>query len=472
MVNKAQSTLTFHGGAGAVTGANFLLEIKPVTLGRGAVRILIDCGLYQGGKVFEDKNQEPFPYDPATIDYLFITHAHLDHVGRIPSLVRHGFRGTIYSTAPTKEISALILEDSLGIMGKEAKGSGHPPLYESVDITAALARWQTLEYHAPFVLGDSGATLIPHDAGHILGSAMYEIVRAAPTSGGVERRILFTGDLGSTPSPLLRDTEIVQGINYLVMESVYGDREHEPTATRRDRLEDVIENTMKQDGVLLIPAFSIERTQELLYEIEHMTAEGRIPPVPVYLDSPLAIRVTEIYKHFQNYFNQTVSDPDHLRDGIFNFPNLYKTLTTEESRAIAGTPGRKIIIAGSGMSNGGRIIHHEKHYLSNPTTTLLLIGYQAAGSLGRLLEEGAKEVMILGARIPVRATVVTLSGYSAHRDGPHLLEFVHEVGESLEMVYAAMGEPKSSLFLAQRIRDYLGIKVAVPRLGESATLEL
>jgi metallo-beta-lactamase family protein len=465
MTAKAQSTLTFHGGAGAVTGANFLLELKPASSAGKPIRLLVDCGLYQGGKVFEDQNHEPFPYDPATIDYLFVTHAHLDHVGRIPSLVRAGFRGTIYSTPPTKEIAGLMLEDSLGVMGKESRGSGKPLLYESADIATALARWQTIEYRKPFPLADSGATLIPHDAGHILGSAMYEIVRN-------DRRLLFTGDLGSSPSPLLHDTEIVKGINYLVMESVYGDREHDQQTTRRDRLEDVIENTMKQDGVLLIPAFSIERTQELLYELEHMTAEGRIPPVPVYLDSPLAIKVTEIYKHFQTYFNSTVADPDRLRDGIFNFPNLHKTLTTEESRAIAGTPGRKIIIAGSGMSNGGRIIHHEKHFLSNPSTALLLIGYQAAGSLGRLLEEGAKEVTILGARIPVKAKVFSISGYSAHRDGPHLLDFVHELSESLEMVYATMGEPKSSFFLAQRIRDYLGIRASVPRLGESATLDL
>lgn len=466
MVSELRSVLTFHGGAGSVTGANFLLTIAPSSPNGGRpTRLLIDCGLYQGNKVFEDKNRESFPYDPAAIDYLFVTHAHLDHVGRIPNLVRRGFRGTIYSTPPTKEIAALLLEDSLGVMGKEARGSGQPLLYESADIAAALARWQTLEYRSPFILDDSAITVTLRDAGHILGSTMYEIVRSG-------RRLLFTGDLGNLPSPLLHDAEMIKDVNYLVMESVYGDRGHGATATRRDQLEDVIENTMRADGVLLIPAFSIERTQELLYEIEHMTAEGRIPPVPVYLDSPLAIQVTEIYKRFQSYFNQQVSDPDHLRDGLFNFSNLRKTLTTEESKAIAARPGRKIIIAGSGMSNGGRIIHHEKHYLPAPSTTLLLIGYQAAGSLGRLLEEGAKEVTILGARVPVRAKVLSFSGYSAHRDGPGLLDFVRGLGESLEMVYAAMGEPKSSLFLAQRIRDYLGIRAAVPRPGESATLKL
>ncbi|HEY4476934.1 MAG TPA: MBL fold metallo-hydrolase [Candidatus Paceibacterota bacterium] len=465
MVAKSESTLTFHGGAGAVTGANFLLEIAPSSATDRPIRLLVDCGLYQGGKVFENRNNESFPYDPATIDYLFVTHAHLDHVGRIPKLVHQGFRGVIYSTLPTKKIAALILEDSLGLMGKEARGSGQPLLYDLADVAAALARWQTLEYRSPLTLGNSEVTVTSRDAGHILGSAMYEVTRG-------DRRLLFTGDLGNSPSPLLHDTEVVKGVNYLVMESVYGDREHGGAATRRDQLEDVIENTMRADGVLLIPAFSIERTQELLYEIEHMTAEGRIPPVPVYLDSPLAIQVTEIYKNSQTYFNAQVADPDHRRDGLFNFPNLHQTLTTEESRAIVNIPGRKIIIAGSGMSNGGRIIHHEKHYLSSPTTTLLLIGYQAAGSLGRLLEEGAKEVTILGTWVLVRARILTFSGYSAHRDGPGLLDFVHQLSGSLEMVFATMGEPKASLFLVQRIRDYLGIRAIAPRAGESAKLEL
>jgi len=465
MATKTKSVLTFHGGAGSVTGANFLLTIELTGAVGRPIRLLVDCGLYQGGKVFEDQNREPFPYDPATIDYLFITHAHLDHVGRIPSLVKAGFHGTIYSTPPTKEIAALILEDSLGVMSKEANESSQSPFYEFTDITAALARWQTVEYRAPFQLDNSEIMVTLHDAGHILGSMMLEVVRDG-------RRLLFTGDLGNSPSPLLHDTEVVKDVNYLIMESVYGDRKHEPQATRRDRLEDVIENTMRQNGVLLIPAFSIERTQELLYEFEHMTAEGRIPPVPVYLDSPLAIKVTEIYKRFQSYFNSTVSDPDHFRDGIFNFPNLHKTLTTKESKAIADISGRKIIIAGSGMSNGGRIIHHEKRYLSSPSTTLLLIGYQAAGSLGRVLEEGTKEVTILGAHIPVQAKVFSFSSYSAHRDGPGLLEFVHEIGGSLEMVYVTMGEPKASLFLVQRIRDYLGIRAVAPRLGETITLEL
>ncbi|MEK7553015.1 MAG: MBL fold metallo-hydrolase RNA specificity domain-containing protein, partial [Patescibacteria group bacterium] len=231
----------------------------------------------------------------------------------------------------------------------------------------------------------------------------------------------------------------------------------------------VIESAVKNGGTLMIPAFSIERTQEVLYEIEQMSAEGRIPRVPVYLDSPLAIQVTAVYKKFQAYLSKRVIDPDLGRDGIFNFPNLRKTLAGSESRAIP-TNERKVIIAGSGMSNGGRIIHHEKHYLSDPRSTLLLVGYQSVGSLGRLLQDGAKRVNILGQEIQVAARVVTISGYSAHRDTDGLLDFVGQAADTLKNVYLAMGEPKSAFFLAQRIQDYLGLRANVPRLGEKFVL--
>ena len=443
-----------------VTGANFLLTTP---LGK----FLIDCGLFQGGKIVEDKNREPFPYDPADINALFITHAHLDHVGRIPKLIRDGFHGKIYSTAPTREIAALILVDSLGVMEKEARATHKPLIYSESDVHSALELWQTVGYHEPFELGPNLQVTF-RDAGHILGSTMIEF--SIRVQSGEERKILFSGDLGNSPSPLLPETENVMGIDYLVMESVYGDRVHEGLEERRDKLEDVIENTMREGGTLMIPAFSIERTQELIYEIEQMMAEGRIPQVPVYLDSPLAIKVTAIYDKFRSYFNDRVADPDLIRDGLFNFPNLHKTLSTDESKAIPHF-GRKIIIAGSGMSNGGRILHHEKRYLSDPKNVLLLMGYQSAGSLGRLLEEGAKRVTIMGESIAVRAKVITITGYSAHCDRDGLFDFVHQTADTLRRVFVAMGEPQASLFLTQRLRDYLGLNAVAPRVGEKFVLD-
>ncbi|MBI4136281.1 MAG: MBL fold metallo-hydrolase [Candidatus Vogelbacteria bacterium] len=454
MPDSVKTSITFHGGAGTVTGANFLFETP-------GGKFLIDCGLFQGGKIVEDKNREPFPYDPASIDALFVTHAHLDHIGRIPKLVREGFRGVIYSTPPTCDIAELILSDSLGVMEKEARAGHKLPLYREDDIRVAMNLWQTLDYHQPLSWGDLVVTL--RDAGHILGSAMIEIVQAS-------RKIIFTGDLGNSPTPLLDDTESITDADHLIMESVYGDRQHEVVGERRDKLEDVIENTMQSGGTLMIPAFSIERTQELLYEIEQMTAEGRIPQVPVYLDSPLAIKVTAVYKKYESYFNKRVSDPDLIRDGLFNFRNLRKTLTTEESKAIPAA-GRKMIIAGSGMSNGGRILHHEKRYLAETKNTLLLIGYQSVGSLGRALQDGAKIVNIFGEVVAVRAKVATITGYSAHRDRDGLLDFVNRSADRLKKVFVAMGEPRASFFLAQRIRDYLGLEAIAPRAGEKFVLD-
>lgn len=412
----------------------------------------------------EDKNREPFPYDPKTITALFVTHAHLDHIGRIPQLVRDGFRGAIYSTAPTKEIAELSLIDSLGVLEKEARGSNLPPMYHAEDVTRALGLWQTKDYHETVTLGDFAITL--KDSGHILGSTMFEFVYRG-------KKIVFTGDLGNSPAPLLEDTEPITDADYLVMESVYGDRNHEDRSSRADRLEDIIENTMKAGGTLVIPAFSIERTQEMLYEIERMMEESRIPLVPLFLDSPLAIKVTEIYKKYaKTFLNRAVAPVIAGRDGIFNFPQLRSTLTTEESKAIVANTGRKIIIAGSGMSNGGRVIHHEKHFLGDPKNALLLVGYQAAGSLGRQLQDGARSVTILGTPVAVRAKVVSISGYSAHKDAQHLLEFVSVAADKVKRVFVVLGEPKASLALTQKLRDYLAVDAVTPAPGEKVILDL
>ncbi len=451
--------LSFLGAVEEVTGSNFLLEDNAT-----GVKYLVDCGLYQGGRVCNPDNANPFPFNPAEIDALFVTHAHLDHVGRIPHLVKAGFKGVIYSTPPTREIGELQLIDSLGVLTKEAKTHNCEILYNEDDVVRAMARWQAIEYHEPVKVGD--LTIVLRNAGHILGSAMVEFM--SPSG----KKIVFTGDLGNSPDTLLPDTEDITDATYLVMESVYGDRNHEDRQNRTAILEDVIEDTMHKNGTLMIPAFAIERTQQILYEIEGMMESSRIPLVPVFLDSPLAIKVTAIYKKYADYFNEEVRDDIRSGNTIFKFPQLQMTLSSDESKAIAGKSKRKIVMAGSGMSNGGRILHHEKHYLPDPNSTLLLVGYQAAGSLGRLLQEGAKMVKIFGEDVPVNAKVITISGYSGHKDSDELQEFARKTADTVKQVFVVIGEPKSSLFLTQRLRDYFGINATAPKVGDSVEIEL
>ncbi len=456
MADTKKVRLTFCGGAGTVTGANFLLETE------AGDKILVDCGLLQGPRVADDPNYHPFSYDPKSISALFITHAHLDHIGRIPRLVHQGFRGKIYSTPPTKEIAELSLIDSLGVLEKEARNHETELLYTEADVTETMRLWQTREYGETIEHGELVATL--RDAGHILGSTMYEFVYNGT-------KIVFTGDLGNSPAPLLRDTEVIGDANYLIMESVYGDRNHEDRTARKQKLEDIIENTMKAGGALVIPAFSIERTQEMLFEIEEMMEHSRIPLVPVFIDSPLAINVTAVYKKYaRQYLKDEVAPAVAGDGGIFRFPQLRLSVTTDESKSIAGHSGPKIIIAGSGMSNGGRVIHHEKRYLPDPKSALLLVGYQAPGSLGRQLQDGADSVTILGDRVPVHAKVITINGYSAHKGSDDLIDFAHRTADSLKQVFVVMGEPKSALFLVQRLRDYFGLKAIAPEPG--STFEL
>lgn len=455
---EQKSTITFYGGVGEVTGANFLF-----TDGLSGLKILVDCGLFQGKKAFDEKNAEPFAYDPKTVDYLFVTHAHLDHIGRIPKLVRDGFRGKIYSTGPTKEISEISLLDTLNLFKKEDDKA--EPFFSKDDIAQSLSQWNLIDYGETLNLKE-GLRVTTYDSGHILGSTMFEFARG-------DRRLVFTGDLGNSPSPLLRDTELLTNTNYLVMESVYGDRNHEDRSERKDLLEDAIEDTIQAGGTLMIPVFSVERTQEMLFEIEGMMEQSRIPLVPVFLDSPMGIEVTAVYSKYSKYLNPDVRDQIE-KDGnnIFHFPQLQKTMSTDESKAILKANPKKIIMAGSGMSTGGRIIHHEKNYLSDPKSTLLLVGYQQVGSLGRLLQDGAKTVKILHEEIAVHAGVRVIHGYSAHKDSDHLIEFVDNTKSTIIKTFVAMGETKSSLFLAQRLRDYLGVNAEVPEVGEVAEIDL
>ncbi len=465
-MSKKKMKLTLHGGAGWVTGANFLIENEGVD-GEEKRKILIDCGMFQGGDDAYEKNRENFAYDPSEIDALIVTHAHADHIGRIPKLVHDGFRGPIYSTEATADLVPLMFADGLKIMEYEAKHYEREPYYTEEDVQRALSQWKKVPFHSPFSLG-GGFEATFYIAGHILGSAMVKIHYG-------EKNMLFTGDLGNSPDILLRDTEIVPDISYLLMESVYGDRNHEEREFRIEKLKEVILDTIAKKGTLLIPSFALERTQNLLYVINRFVESEEIPPIPVYLDSPLSIDITRVFKKYTGSMNHDVKEQLKHDDDVFSFPGFVETYSIDESKSIAHQPGPKIIISSAGMSHAGRIIFHEKRYLSDPNTTLLFVGYQAVGTLGRLLQDGAKKVNILGKDIDVEAKVVTITGYSAHKDSDHLLEFVEkidEAGPGLEQVFVVMGEPKSALFLVQRIRDYLGIKAVAPEEGAEFTLPM
>lgn len=439
-----------------MTGANFLLDI-------GTARILIDCGLEQGGEFAADSNRAAFQYDPHTIDALVVTHAHADHIGRIPKLVKDGFKGAIYSTSPTKDLAAIMLRDACSIMQYESSKDGVEPLFAESHIDQALALWKTHSYHEAFSIVDVSVTL--YDAGHILGSALVVFEREG-------RKLMCTGDIGNVPQPLLNPPEKVEDLNYILMESVYGNRLHEQVVDRTELLKNEIERTIAQKGTLIIPAFSLERTQGMLFEINNFVESGEVPAIPVFLDSPLAIAVTDIYRGHRAYLKDSVRAQIEQGDDIFDFPKLKMTATRQASDEIYKTPGPKIIIAGSGMSHGGRVLSHEIAYLGRPDTTLLLVGYQTVGSVGRLLQDGVKKVTIDNVPVHVRARIAMIQGYSGHADRDQLIDFVAERGQHAEKVFVTMGEERASLFLVQRLRDYLGMDAIAPEADQVIPIDL
>ena len=453
------SKITFYGGAGTVTGANFLLDT-------GQKKILIDCGAlereHSGANKCDTENVKPFSYNPASVDVLFVTHAHQDHIGRVPKLVRDGFKGTIYSTPATYDLSAVMFEDALSIMQRDQELHGCVPMYDRANVERALSLWKTAPYHEPFTIGDASVELL--DAGHILGSCMFKLSRN-------ERIIIFTGDIGNSPEPLLNDVESASGANYLVMESVYGDRMHEDRSTRQEVLRSAVEEALRKRGTLLIPSFSIERTQVLLFELHKMIEAKEIPPIPVYLDAPLAIRVTGVFEKYKNELKKEAQEAFAQDQDPFAFGTLVQTPLAADSTHIHTKPDPKIIIAGAGMSSGGRVRSHEKRYLSDKKATVLQVGYQAAGSLGRRIADGQRSVTIDGENIQMNAHVMSLTGYSGHADRDQLLAFAESAGDSLEQAFVVMGEPKASGFLAQRIKDFLGVEALVPAIGNSISIE-
>jgi len=462
--------LSFHGGARQVTGSNYLLQI-------GDLKLLVDCGLFQGSRYAETLNYEPFSYDPKEIDFVLITHSHADHSGRLPKLYKDGFRGRIFATKPTLDLSAIALDDNLDLIKEEARKDGHQPLFSSGDLHQVFLLAQGVEYGEELDLGN-GVKAVFHEAGHILGSAIIEINwKDLPTGQAGEktnqtRTIYFSGDLGNYPVPLLKHYDMPNGADYIVTESTYGDRIHEGNTNRKEVLRQVIEETVKRGGTVIIPTFAIERTQELIYELNELIEHEHLPRVPVFLDSPLAIKLTKVYKNYEQYFNKNVLHDIRSGDDIFSFPGLKITYSSQESRAINEVRGPKVILAGSGMSLGGRILYHEQKYLPDPNSIILFVGYQVEGSPGRQILDGKKEVKILGQKVAVNCSVKLIEGYSAHADQAMLLDWVGKAKEdgNLKKVFVTHGEYHSSSVFCQKLKNKINVDAVVPEMGEEFAL--
>ncbi len=444
--------LHFYGGAKSVTGANYLLEANQT-------KLIIECGMFQGSEEQEALNYEDFPYDPKKINYVFITHSHLDHCGRLPKLVKHGFKGKIICTPPTRDLMAVALVDSARLVNQDAKRKGLKPMYAASDVKKMVSLIKTYEYGQKIKLTNN-ITFRIKDAGHILGSSMFEMWI---NDQGKPKKITFTGDMGNPPTPLLKPTEQIDKTDYLIIESAYGNRLHEDRAERKDKLERTIEEAITNKSVLMIPSFAMERTQELLYELNNLVENNRIPKLPIFIDSPLAIKLTKVYKKHHKYFNKKTRYIINNGDDIFDFPGLKFTPTKQESKDILFVKKPKIIIAGSGMSTGGRILFHEKEYLNNPKNIFLVIGFQVEGTLGRRILNREPIVRIMGEAIRNKAQVKAIGGYSAHADQKQLFDFIAKIRKPIKNIFIVQGEEKAAEALKRLVVKKLSIDAQVPK---------
>ncbi|HTK03701.1 MAG TPA: MBL fold metallo-hydrolase [Alphaproteobacteria bacterium] len=435
--------IKFLGAAGTVTGSSYVLTSS------SGQSILIDLGMFQGPPEINNLNYEPFDYDPSLLSAAILTHAHLDHCGRLPIIMPRGFRASIWMTPATRDLTELSLFDS----AKIARDDGKQALYDSATVTQTIVNFRPVDYHLPTQIGDFTVTF--RDAGHILGSASLEITEKNPNSE--IKKIVFSGDLGNTPEPLEAATEAVDSADAVVMESTYGDRLH-PIGNPIDVIQNEINTIEKTGGTLLIPSFSLDRSQELMHIIMHLKKEGRVAlQTPVFLDSPMAQKATTIYVNYPKLFNPHIQEDLKLGD-IFDFPGL--------SLATPSPIGPKVIIAGSGMMTGGRIVGHAAHYLPMISTRLLIVGYQGEGTLGRELLEGKREVFIEGKSIKVQGTITDIQTMSSHADQKQLMTWLKHI-KNVKKVFLTHGEDGPRTVLSQKISEELGIKdITLPVLNQ------
>lgn len=465
------ATAVSYGAAETVTGSCHLLELK------NGKRILIDCGMFQGQK--EECNTHAFGFDPAGIDFLLVTHAHLDHTGRIPKLVKEGFANTIVATRPTFDLAEVILLDSAKIMREDYETSYkkalrrgkekevRPPLYGEDDVKDALNLTRLMpKYDEPFELC-KGVTVTYRDAGHILGSAFIEIVYEEEDE---KRTIVFSGDIGN-------DTEIVEPnlaecsyADHLYVESTYGDRDHQNILKSTEEFKKVILDTLNDWGNVLIPSFAIERTQDLLFLLKEMHEKGELPECKIFVDSPMAIRATEVYNRYSDYLSEKCREVKARDGSVFDFELLTYTSDVKESKAINQIDSRAIIIAGSGMCTGGRILHHFKHRLWRRKNALIFVGYQARGTLGRRIVNGEKWIKIYHEDIRIAAGIYTINGFSAHADQSGILEWIEKI-EGLKNIFLIHGEKDKQAVLEKAIEAKLDQKAHIVRMEEVIYLD-
>jgi metallo-beta-lactamase family protein len=461
----ARSSLTFLGGAGTVTGSRFLIETPKST-------VLVDCGMFQGGKVLRERNWAPFPHDPRAIDAVVLTHAHLDHVGYLPRLVALGFSGDVVCTTGTAELARIVLPDSGHLQEEEAEYANRVgyskhrpalPLYTEEDAWRALELLRPIEWSTPTAVSDD-VVVSMRPAGHILGSAVVTV-----ELGDEGRRIVFSGDLGRPQHPLLVPPDVPGAADIIVVESTYGGRTHEDDETAAATLASAITKTAARGGTVVIPAFAVDRTEVILFRLRELVASGAIPDLPVYVDSPMALRALDVYR------NAIAAGSDDIRQSVassgtsndpFDTGRLAEVHDVEGSKALADIIGPAIIISASGMATGGRVLHHLARLLPDPRNTVAFVGFQAAGTRGQLLVDGAKEIKLLGRYTRVRADVIDVGGLSVHADHDELLGWVGSATKPPDTVFVVHGEPDGSDALRASIETELDLSAVVPSYHE------
>lgn len=471
--------ITFLGAAKTVTGSNFLVE------GAGK-KFLVDCGMYQGSAADELENSDPFAFDVDDIDFMLLTHAHIDHSGRIPKLYNEGYRNPIYATKATCDLCSIMLPDSGHIQEMEIEWKNRkrlrkgekalPPLYTAEDAAKSIEIFSPVQYDQLIEI-DENIHVRFNDAGHMLGSAIIEVWI---NEDGTQKKAVFTGDIGNNDIPLLSSPTMIEDADYLIMESTYGNRLHLRNDDKAEMFLNIVYETLEKGGTVVIPSFAVGRTQEILYELnkikedehdkEFYTKYQKLMTVPVYVDSPLAISATEVFRENMNLFDEETQEMIAGGDNPLEFPGLEFTRTSDESKELNAKEESSIIISASGMCEVGRIKHHLKHNLWNPNSTILFVGYQAPGTLGRKLVDGEKKVKIFGEEIAVNARIEYIEGYSGHADQEWLMNFVYSFIKKPEHIFLVHGEPEGQIVLKEKIENEAKIPVTIPSLGETYDL--